>query len=160
MVDSPIRFDALDLLGIERLSAELIRSLPCPQVVGLTGTLGAGKTTFVQGLARAAGIDVGDVTSPTFTLLQTHHGSVVLNHLDAYRLADEEEFLQLGVEELYEQPDSWTVVEWADRVQGVLPDETFWVELIHGSRTDNRDVVIQTNQADVRSVLQQIQSTF
>lgn len=103
--------------------------------VGLVGTLGAGKTRLVQSIAAAAGIDPAEVTSPTFTLLQTHVGQktpgteLTLHHLDAYRIADEDEFLQLGVDELFEQPAAWTIVEWADRVAEVMPPETLWVTL-------------------------------
>lgn len=120
---------SLDLAGIERLAESMLRHLPRPLVIGLVGTLGAGKTTLVQSIARAAGIDSADVTSPTFTLLQSHQGSLTLHHLDAYRVADDDEFLELGVEELFEDSASWTLIEWADRVRDVMPTEMLWVEI-------------------------------
>jgi tRNA threonylcarbamoyladenosine biosynthesis protein TsaE len=120
---------SVDLHGMQRLADLLIEHLHSPLAVGLVGTLGAGKTSLVQALARAAGIDSGDVTSPTFTLLQTHHGSVRIHHLDAYRVADEDEFLELGVDELFDDPQAWTLIEWADRVPRVMPANSLWITI-------------------------------
>jgi len=107
----------------------MVQHLRPPVVIGLVGTLGAGKTTLVQAIARAAGIDPSDVTSPTFTLLRTHQGDIRMHHLDAYRIADEDEFLELGVEELFDDQQAWTLIEWADRVDGVMPRNTVWIEI-------------------------------
>ncbi len=54
---------------------------------------------------------------------------LTLYHLDAYRLADEDEFLELGVDELFEQSGAWTIIEWADRVADVMPKQTVWVRI-------------------------------
>lgn len=83
--------------------------------IGLTGDLGAGKTCFSKGLAK--GLGVGDevpVTSPTFTILQTYHGRLCLNHLDLYRLEDYSELVDIGYEELLGQ-DCVFLVEWCDK---------------------------------------------
>ncbi len=120
---------SLDLERIDRLAAALVDRVPGGTSIGLVGTLGAGKTALVRAIASACGIDVADVTSPTFTLLQTHHGSLTIHHLDAYRLADEDEFLELGVEELFEDKSAWTMVEWADRVASVMPAATLWLHI-------------------------------
>lgn len=120
---------AVDLPGLQRLADLMLQHLHTPLVIGLTGTLGAGKTSLTQAIARAAGIDSSDVTSPTFTLLQTHNGRIRIHHLDAYRVADEDEFLELGVQELFEDQQAWTVIEWADRVANVLPIDTLWITI-------------------------------
>ena len=128
--DQPVAtFDSLDLVGLAELASLIVQSLPSGIVLGLVGTLGAGKTTFVQSIAQAAQIDAEEVTSPTFTLLQSHSGKITLHHLDVYRLADEDEFLELGVEELFEDPMAWTLIEWADRMQSVLPSDAVWIHL-------------------------------
>ncbi len=128
-VPTRVHVHTLDLEGMQSLAEAMLRHVPTPRVIGLVGTLGAGKTSFVQAIARGAGIDSADVTSPTFTLLQTHRGTPTLHHLDVYRIADEDEFLELGVEELFEDGDAWTLVEWADRVPEVLPPDTLWIEI-------------------------------
>jgi tRNA threonylcarbamoyladenosine biosynthesis protein TsaE len=120
---------SLDLNRVNRLARALVQRVPGGTTFGLLGTLGAGKTTLVRAIAGACGVDVADVTSPTFTLLQTYHGCLTIHHLDAYRLADEDEFLELGVEELFEDQGAWTLVEWADRVAGVMPSTTLWLHI-------------------------------
>ena len=88
-----VEFSSLDLAAMDRLAKSMLRHLPRHLAIGLVGTLGAGKTTLVQAISRAAGIDSANVTSPTFTLLQTHHGSITLHHLDAYRWPMKTSFL-------------------------------------------------------------------
>lgn len=95
--------------------------LKAGDVICLNGDLGAGKTRFVQGLARGLGIN-GPVTSPTFTLINEYHGRLPLYHMDVYRLDDPLEMEDLGYEE-YFYGDGVTVVEWAERVDGLLPAE-------------------------------------
>lgn len=101
-----------------------------PLVIGLCGTLGVGKTRLVQEICRAAGVDVTEVTSPTFTLVQTYRTPAgPLHHLDAYRIADADEFWQLGMEDVWWEPGCRTLVEWADRVAEEMPAETVWVRM-------------------------------
>ena len=116
------------------LGASLAALLPSGSVIALNGTLGAGKTRFVQGLALAAGIPTDLVLSPTYTLIHEYPlppgcGVEKLFHLDAYRVRDEDEFWELGVEELYEQP-AWIIIEWAERVPRCLPREYLEIQLL------------------------------
>ena len=104
----------------DRLGAVLEAVLPEHIVIGLYGTLGAGKTRLVQAVAAAARIDRKDVTSPTFVLCQQYHGRRTIFHLDAYRIRDDDEFLELGVDEMFISP-ALVFVEWADRVENCLP---------------------------------------
>ena len=117
---------------VAALARGMTQLFPIGITFGLIGTLGAGKTTFVQAIAGAAGIDTADVTSPTFTLLNSYDaqisaGNISLHHLDVYRINDDDEFLELGVEELFEQPNAWTLIEWADRVELLMPRNTVWI---------------------------------
>ena len=91
--------------------------------LALEGTLGAGKTRLVQAIAAGCGIDPQAVTSPTFVLCQPIPARRLLYHLDAYRIRDLDEFLELGVDEYFEGP-GLTLIEWADRVAPCLPDHT------------------------------------
>jgi len=115
-------YHAADESQTAALGAALAEVLPDGAVVALCGTLGAGKTRLVQAVAAASGIDRRDVVSPTFVLVQEYHGRRSLYHIDAYRLRNEEEFLDLGPEEYFDG-DGLTLVEWADRVAGCLPPE-------------------------------------
>lgn len=100
-------------------------------VIALVGDLGAGKTTFTQGFcAGVGGIDPESVSSPTFVLLQHYPGRLTVHHFDVYRLESLEQFWDLGPSE-YCQGDGVALVEWADRVAPLLPDDRLEIELIH-----------------------------
>lgn len=119
----------VDLVRLEAIAERLDRVLPLHQVVALRGTLGAGKTRLVQAIARAAGIDPLDVTSPTFGIVHHHRGRRSIHHIDAYRLADEDEFIELGGEELLEEPGALSLVEWPQRVAGCIPPSALWIDI-------------------------------
>jgi len=121
-------------LSVETASAEqtsdlaqrLATLLEPGDFVALIGPLGAGKTCFVQGLARGLAVE-GAVTSPTFVLMRLHRGDRPMCHVDAYRLHGAAELLDLGL-------DDWcgetiVAVEWADQVAAALPDERLEVIL-------------------------------
>jgi tRNA threonylcarbamoyladenosine biosynthesis protein TsaE len=88
-------------------------------IVSLTGDLGAGKTTLTKGVAIGMGIKE-DIHSPTFTLIHEHHGDKTLYHIDLYRLETELDVESLGIEE-YIHSDGITLIEWAERMQSLLP---------------------------------------
>lgn len=93
------------------LAEKIARTLSGGEAILLSGTLGAGKTTFTKGLAKALGVQK-TVVSPTFTIIKEYKGtSLMLYHIDMYRIEDEDEIYELGIEELY-QKDSVTVIEW------------------------------------------------
>jgi len=154
-MNSQLVIESLDLKGLQNLAERLVRCLPRRLTMGLVGTLGAGKTTLVQAISQAMGVDVADVTSPTFTLLQSYRsGEQTLHHLDAYRVADEDEFLELGVEELFDDEQAWTLVEWADRVADVMPQETLWLDIRIDQQPDLRKVEMQTSDRGLADVLE------
>ena len=110
------------------LGTALAGVLPDGSVVALCGTLGAGKTRLVQAVAEASGVDRRDVQSPTFVLIHEYQGTRPIYHVDAYRLRDESEFLDLGPEEYFES-EGLTLVEWADRVEACLPRERIEIRI-------------------------------
>lgn len=91
------------------------------RVICVYGNLGAGKTYFAKGLAQGLGI-VEHVTSPTFTIINEYEGVIPFYHVDAYRLTEEEEAYELGLEE-YLYGEGVTLIEWPERVNSLLPDE-------------------------------------
>ena len=99
----------------EAAAARLARHLRPGDLLLLRGEMGAGKTTFVRGLAR--GLDVrGDVMSPTFQLVRVYRGPTQLAHVDLYRLSDPAELADLGLDELLDE--GAVVVEWGERLRG------------------------------------------
>ncbi|MBL9094297.1 MAG: tRNA (adenosine(37)-N6)-threonylcarbamoyltransferase complex ATPase subunit type 1 TsaE [Planctomycetaceae bacterium] len=105
-----------------RLGLALGKLLPDGAVVALNGPLGAGKTRLVQAVAEARGLDPHEVVSPTFTLIQEYRGPRPVYHFDAYRLRDDDEFLNLGPDE-YFFGTGVTLVEWAERVAACMPTD-------------------------------------
>ena len=129
----------VDIARLEQLGWALSQCLPMRVVVGLRGTLGAGKTRLVQAIAAASGVDVTTVTSPTFTLVQHYRGSRLIHHIDAYRLADEDEFIELGGEELIED-NATVLIEWPDRIARCLPHDIVMIDIEVDESPDTRTI--------------------
>jgi tRNA threonylcarbamoyladenosine biosynthesis protein TsaE len=108
------------------------------EVFLLKGDLGAGKTVFAKGLAAGLGIDPADVTSPTFTLVNVHEGRLRFYHIDLYRL-DAGAHQGLGIEEIFDDDNGLTVIEWAERL-GFVPRGATIVEMFYVSSSDRRIV--------------------
>jgi tRNA threonylcarbamoyladenosine biosynthesis protein TsaE len=95
--------------------------------VVLTGDLGAGKTTLVQGIGRGLGVE-DHVASPTFTLVREYAGRLDVAHVDVYRLERVQDVVDLGLDELG-GPDRVLIVEWGDAIEDLLPDDRLRIEL-------------------------------
>lgn len=128
----------------ERLGKELGEKLKKGQVVSLRGSLGAGKTVLAKGIAKALGINEA-IVSPTFTIVQEYHGKEKLYHLDIYRLSGDDEFESMGGEEfLY--PDGITLIEWSEKIEDMLPDDTLFISI---TIDENQDRIIEiTGESD------------
>lgn len=119
------------------LGARLGNIVQAGDVIALQGDLGAGKTNFVQGLARGLNI-VEDVNSPTFILANEYYsGRLPLFHIDAYRVADAAEAEGFGLDD-YLNGDGVTVIEWAERVRGALPRDVLWIEFAYVSENERQ----------------------
>lgn len=97
-------------------------------VVSLNGNLGAGKTRLVQAVSVGMGIEREEVTSPTFTLIQEYSGRIPLYHFDTYRLDDEDQFWELGIDEIFER-EAVSLVEWGDRFVHSLPSDHLRIQI-------------------------------
>lgn len=105
-------------------------------VFALIGTLGAGKTELVKGVASGLGVaDESGVNSPTFVLVNEYDGRLHVYHVDAYRLGGTTELKVIGFEEIC-QSGGLVVVEWADRVESLIPSRALWTAIeVTGDRT-------------------------
>jgi tRNA threonylcarbamoyladenosine biosynthesis protein TsaE len=104
------------------LGRQLAALLQPGDVILLTGELGTGKTELVRGLAAGLGLAPEQVSSPTFALVHEYPGRLPLIHVDLYRLGQLEEEFALMLEDYWQQPVV-TVIEWAERLAGNLPEE-------------------------------------
>lgn len=127
-----------ETLELARAVGELLRP---GDVVSLVGELGAGKTVFARGVARALGV-TELVVSPTFTIVREYEGRVPLVHVDVYRIDAVQELHDLGFEEVV-RDDAVTVVEWGDMIDGLLPGDRLDVRLTPGAADDERVVEIE-----------------
>jgi tRNA threonylcarbamoyladenosine biosynthesis protein TsaE len=114
----------------EAIAADLAQTLRPGECVALYGELGAGKTQFVRGLVRGLGGNPHSVSSPTFVLLNVYDsGRFKVFHLDAYRVHGPQDFEAIGFSELLEQRGV-VVIEWADRVEKLLPSSRIDVRIL------------------------------
>jgi len=113
---------------MRRLGVRLGQAMGVGDVVALIGPLGAGKTTFAQGLAQGLGVAAErHVASPSFALVNEHPGRTPFVHVDFYRLRTRAELPELGIEEAYDH--AVTAIEWADRFPDALPADYLQITL-------------------------------
>ncbi len=116
----------------DRLGRRIGQSLRGGEVVALYGDLGSGKTALVRGMAVGLGASPLVVSSPTFVLIHEYHGRLRLAHADLYRLDSVEELPHIGLAE-YDDGDTVTAIEWADKAGGHLPADRLEIHLEHRS---------------------------
>lgn len=141
----------------QRIAGQLGALLAGDAVITLTGDLGAGKTTFAQGLGAGLGVK-GAITSPTFVLINRYRcgDGRQLQHADCYRLANTPlEMWDAGLTDLF-MSDDVVVVEWADRIPGLLPADYLDIVFEHGEGDDRR-IVLTAHGARYVHLLRQLQ---
>lgn len=110
-----------------------------PAVICLTGDLGAGKTAFSRGFAKAFGVEKG-VSSPTFTIMRRYFGRAAVNHFDLYRIEDFNELLDIGFDE-YTASDV-SIIEWADKFGEHMPKNALWINISYGADENQRIIEV------------------
>jgi tRNA threonylcarbamoyladenosine biosynthesis protein TsaE len=111
----------------QKIAADFAKTLKAGDVICMYGDLGAGKTAFVQGLAKGLGIDE-PITSPTFTIVNEYSGTLPLYHFDVYRIDDSDEMYEIGYEE-YVYGDGVSVIEWPQLIDDILPERRYDIEI-------------------------------
>ena len=125
----------------KKLGARLAKTLT--GVIALTGDLGSGKTTFVQGFAKGLGIKT-KILSPTFVLVRQHpvpHSKKILYHIDLYRLENNEHIKHSGIEELINNTGNIVLIEWAEKAKTLLPKDTHWITF-KNTGDNSREILI------------------
>ena len=129
----------------QALGTRLGRRLREGAVVACTGELGAGKTCFLQGLARGLGV-TADVTSPTFVLVNLYQGRrLPVYHIDAYRTESLSELVDVGLEEML-HGSGVSIIEWADKILPLLPSTAITVA-IRGLGDEPREIELDGPEA-------------
>jgi len=146
-----------DLAGTEAFGRRLAAHLFGGVVIALVGPLGAGKTHLVRAVAEGLGlVNSRVVSSPTFVLIQEYSGRLPIYHFDAYRLKHSGEFLELGVHEYFEGKGV-CLVEWADRVEDVMPQEHLRIALEIIGETARR-IAVEGRGARYQELVESISS--
>lgn len=120
-----------------RFGLELAADLKAGDILALIGDLGTGKTTLTKYIAEGLGV-TERITSPTFTIVSEHRsGRLPLYHFDVYRLESGEDMFEIGAEEYFDA-GGVCIIEWADRVAEILPDETICIFIECGEKEGER----------------------
>ena len=109
------------------LGIRIGKALKKGDVIAMQGTLAAGKTTITKGIAQALGIK-DTITSPTFCLISEYYGKMPLYHMDVYRLDGEEDFVNLGTDDMI-YGDGVSIIEWSEKIMNELPKKTIILKI-------------------------------
>ena len=123
-------------------ACDFSRTLKAGDIVLLEGELGAGKTTFVKGLAKGLKAKAAQVNSPTFVLMNIYKGRLPIYHFDLYRLEKAQEIATLHMEEFLGD-DGIAVIEWPKRLGKQMPKDAYWIDFKHRSETE-REICISS----------------
>lgn len=136
----------IEIANLEALPAaakEFVEMMGDNTVFAFYGDMGAGKTTFINELCRALGVDSDDTASPTFALINEYRSDTtaeLIYHFDFYRIEDLDEALELGIEDYFDS-GSICLIEWPERITPVLPSDTVSVR-IRVNDDDSRTIEI------------------
>ena len=128
----------------ENIAKAFAKELKAGDVITLDGDLGAGKTAFTQGLAKALGV-MDYVSSPTFTIVNCYEGKYPLYHFDVYRIEDSDEMYEIGFDE-YVGTDGIAVIEWAEKIKDILPEKRYEITILKDDtmHDDFRRIIINS----------------
>ncbi len=153
----------------KQVGKNLGQNLSAGSIVALTGELGSGKTTLVQGIGEGLKIK-SLIKSPSFLIINEYDGPLPLYHFDLYRLDNAEELLYLGYEEYFYEKRGVVVIEWARKIKDFLPEEYLEIDLkivnpvrrpfFDGVNLSKRKISGQAYGASYREVLKKMEKLF
>ena len=139
---------AKSIIETEKFAENLVKNLKFPSILGLSGELGSGKTSFTKFLAKYLGVKES-IISPTFTIINSYkiqNTKYKLIHIDCYRLLNPEKLLDLGFNDILQDKNSIVVIEWAECVKNFLPKNTLWIEFKHNGNNQRKISLITNNK--------------
>lgn len=123
------------------IAEKIAKELNAGDVLCMYGDLGAGKTAFVQGLAKGLLIEAY-VNSPTFTIVNEYMGTLPLYHFDVYRIGSSDEMFDIGFDE-YIDGDGVSVIEWAELIEDILPENRYNITINKTDEEDVREITVE-----------------
>lgn len=145
--------------GSPSMTAELARKIGRlirpGTVICLNGDLGAGKTLFVQNLAASLGAE-GEITSPTFNLMNIYEGRLPIFHFDLYRLEQEYELEEIGFFDYAEAPEGLVLIEWAEKFTDCLPEDYIALEIQRTANEDERRLVFKLKGNALKNIFEEM----
>ena len=128
-----------DVEGTIKLGKQFADFIEKGDVFGFEGELASGKTTFIKGILKGLNFNKS-VTSPTFTLVNEYDAKFPVIHIDCYREDELERWIKLGLND-YFSDENIVIIEWADKMQSLMPDNTFHVHFSHKS-VNSREIIL------------------
>lgn len=140
-------FESYSCEDTQSVAKEIADTLKGGEFIAMYGDLGAGKTAFVQGLAKALGV-TAPVTSPTFTIVNEYNdGRLPLYHFDVYRISDADEMYEIGYDE-YVESDGVCLVEWAELIEELFPKDFYKLTILKDDEKgfDYRKIIFEKGE--------------
>ena len=136
--------------NIEEAARSFARMMGDYTVFAFYGEMGAGKTTFINALCKVLGVEEDVTNSPSFSIINEYRSDTtaeLIYHFDCYRLEDEREAEDIGVEDYFDS-GALCLIEWPERIENLLPDDTVTVKIAVDATTDARKLTMEFPEED------------
>lgn len=133
------------LADLDAAAKEFVASMGDETIYAFYGDMGAGKTTFIRALSKALGVEEDEANSPSFSIINEYRSDTtaeLIYHFDLYRLESVEEALEIGVEDYFDS-GALCLLEWPERIEPLLPDDTVKVTIKVDPDTDGRTLTLE-----------------
>ena len=136
-------FESYSYDETQEIAKKLTDRFKAGDFVAMYGDLGAGKTAFIQGVAKALGVK-NYVTSPTFTIVNEYNGTIPLYHFDVYRITDVDEMYEIGYDD-YISAGGLCIVEWAELIEDIFPESYYKITILKNEiiSYDYRKIILE-----------------